>query len=93
MDKPKLVLVSPEGIRIRGTFEHLCGCAAISNPGDIRRAADGTYEFDYQGDTEIYWDDQETAHRRGERVCIDEEGNQFRESELRLVPEDPENEE
>lgn len=86
-------LYAPDGeTPIVGTFERVPGCALLINDG-ITRNSDGTFEFDYEGETNIYWDEQVTVLRRPEdaskaaapqRVFVDEDGDGWLESELIL---------
>ena len=64
-------------IAIQGTLERLSGMAGIA--GAWLDDA-GRLQFDWEGGTEIYWDDQETQRNGyGERLFVDENGE--------LVPE------
>ncbi len=78
-------LVSPTGTAITATLERLSGRAMIV-PDSARKDELNGLDFDYDGTTEIFWDDQRTATRDDERIFLDEEGCEFLESELRLVP-------
>jgi hypothetical protein len=84
MDQPHSRLVSPAGKLITGTLERMSGRANIV--ADSVRKGDGGIEFDYDGSTDIFWDEQHTVTREGELVFLDEDGNDYLESELRLVP-------
>lgn len=76
-------LIAPNGHDIVGTCEHI---AAMAHIGEVTgRNADGTYEFDYAGESEIYWDTQTTDRFRGRRIFQDSEGNEWPENKLRLV--------
>ena len=86
-DQRRMALISPEATRIIGTLERLSGRAEIV-PDSFRANPQGGFTFEYEGTTEVFWDDQETEVRDGERVFLDEEGNEFTENTLRLVPED-----
>ena len=44
--------------------------------------SDGTLDFDYSGNTEMFYDEQKTVERHNERVYLDEEGNEWLESQL-----------
>ncbi len=81
-----MVLVSAANTVIVGTLERLRGRAGIV-PGSARFNASGGLEFDYDGETTIFWDEQESAIRDEQRIFLDEEGDEWSESELRLVPE------
>jgi hypothetical protein len=81
------VLVGPNGMRIRGTLERVLGVALIQS-ATMKR---GKLDYEYEGETEIFWDGQETVtDEKGETVFVDVEGNEWPESELRLreVPDD-----
>ena len=86
-DQRRMALISPEGTRIIGTLERLSGRAEIV-PDSFRANPQGGFTFEYEGTTEVFWDGQETEVRDGERVFLDEEGNEFTENTLRLIPED-----
>ena len=83
-DQRRMALISPEGTRIIGTLERLSGRAEIV-PDSFRANPQGGFTFEYEGTTEVFWDGQETDVRDGERVFLDEEGNEFTENTLRLV--------
>ncbi len=85
MDQSPMVLVSPAGTVITGTLERLSGRANIV-PGSVRKADAGGIEFDYEGSTDIFWEEQHTVTRDGDLVFLDENGDDYLESELRLVP-------
>lgn len=78
--------VAPDGSRIVGTFERIPGCAEVV-PGSWSRRKTGELEFDYDGHTEVYWNDQRTLEhgQTGERLFVDEAGEIWRESQLHLV--------
>jgi hypothetical protein len=86
MAKTALNLVSPDGTRIVATLERLSGRALIE-PGSARRNPEGSLEFDYEGTTEILWEEQKTIVHNGQRIFLDEEGGEYPENELRLAPE------
>jgi hypothetical protein len=86
-DQRRMALISPEGTRIIGTLERLSGRAEIV-PDSFRANPQGGFAFEYEGTTEVFWDGQETEVWDGERVFLDEEGNEFTEHTLWLVPED-----
>jgi hypothetical protein len=75
-------LTAPDGTLILGTLERLSGRAEISG---ATRNPDGKYELDYSGGTEIFYDDQVTEMRDGQRVFLDEAGEEYLENELVLV--------
>jgi len=86
MSKKELYAVSPTGSPVLGTYERTPGRAEIGWWG---RAKDGSIEFEPEGYTEMFWDDQVTLEHAasGERLFLDEEGSSWRESQLRLLPE------
>ncbi len=51
---------APNGSPILGTLEKLSGRAEIT-PGSYEKKPDGTLNYDHQGGTEIFYDDQETV--------------------------------
>lgn len=51
---------APNGSAILGTLEKLSGRAEVTQ-GGYTKNPDGTLEFEYQGGTEIFYDDQETV--------------------------------
>lgn len=78
-DRPK--------VRIVGTLEHVTGVAGIVG---ARRDLNGTLEFDldYDGNTDINWDSQETVRRKSRRVFVDANGDEVLESNITLVEKD-----
>jgi hypothetical protein len=85
MNDQRMNLVSPTGSVITATLERLSGRAIIVSDS-ARKDELGGIDFDYEGTTDIDWDNQRTATRDDERIFLDEEGHEFLESELRLVP-------
>lgn len=82
-------LVSPEGTLITATLETLEGVCELTNP---TRKPDGTFDFDYLGGTDIDWNAQKTAVRDGQRIFLDEDGEEWLERELQLVEDDEDGE-
>jgi hypothetical protein len=76
-----MIAKSPKGHLIIGTLERLCGCAGI-NTDTLKRTEDGKADFEYDGYTEIGWNSQFTEEREGERIFLDEKGNECLESEI-----------
>lgn len=76
-------LLSPTSTTIVGLLESCPGRSNISS--EITRKPDGTFEFEYAGGTEMFWDDQRTVEREGQRVFLDEDGDEWLERELILV--------
>lgn len=62
--------LSPTGHEILGTLERLTGRAEIMG-------IDPTGEPQYQGSTEIFYDDQETVMRDGKIVFLDAQGGEW----------------
>ena len=91
MENQTINLISPKGTLIVATLERLNGRALIV-PSSVRVEPTGGFSFDYEGTTDIYWDDQRTVVENDERVFVDEEGTEYLESELRLVPQQQEQE-
>jgi hypothetical protein len=74
-------LKSPKGTVIVGTLEVVHGWAGIQ--GSVKCGKRG-FEFDHDGETRLDWDGQKTVERDGERIFVDADGSEFKESELRL---------
>lgn len=74
-------LYAPNGAEIIGTLEILHGCAGII---DARPCGDGTFDLDHDGETEIYWNGQETVTdaMTQQRIFIGEDGMEWQEGEL-----------
>ncbi len=57
---------------IKGTLEKITGCCGFSS---CERAADGSINYEHDGETEVYWDDQETATDVMNRIIyLDDDG-------------------
>ena len=89
MENQPMNLVSPKGTLIVATQERLSGRALIV-PSSVRAEPTGGFSFDYEGSTDVFWDDQRTVTQDDERVFLDEEGEEYLESELQLVPQEEE---
>jgi hypothetical protein len=76
-------LRSPNGTAIEGTLEGVKGKALVEAP--YSRRPDGTFDFEWVGETKIWWDEQRTIERDGKRVFVDETGDEFTEDQLELV--------
>lgn len=74
-------MVSPDGTRITGSYERIYGVAQIID-------FDDEGEPNYEGTTDVNWDSQETIMRHGERVFVDEDGDEYLEGQCKLVDED-----
>lgn len=72
---------SPKGVKIRGTLEVVYGCAFVScftvggNPAH-------PVDCHHDGETEMYWDGQETVTRRNMTVYVCEDGHEWLEGEI-----------
>ena len=77
------------GARIRGTYERLHGVAEAAE-GSFRRAANGNIEFDYEGETEVFWDDSTIVERDGKFVYLDEHGHDITQDNIILMDSLPE---
>lgn len=77
---------SPFGWEIVSTLETIPGTCGIiwTAPGE---GECGNYDYDGTG-TKMWWDGAETVKHAGQRVFLDENGNQWLESEL-VKPGDP----
>jgi hypothetical protein len=84
-------LLTPSGKAIQGTLEVIQGCAKVGTVSG-RDPTTGLLEFDYGSETDLFWDGQETVQQDGERVWIDVDGDEWRESQLLLVPVEDEGE-
>jgi hypothetical protein len=89
MENQPMNLVSQKGTLIVATLERLSGRALIV-PSSVRAEPTGGFSFDYEGTTDIFWDDQRTVTQDDERVFLDEEGEEYLESALQLVPQNEE---
>lgn len=78
-------LATLDGRAITGTLERVYGNALLSG---ATRNPDGSLEFDYEGETKIWWDGQLSVREGGQLVFLDENCNEVPESEVLLVPED-----
>lgn len=80
-----LAAFSPEGKRIIGVLNTVKCVALIShfkeNPrGSLLEESDDSIE--YEGETEIYWNDQETFLVDGRWIYVDEDYNNWRLEDL-----------
>ena len=76
-------VAGPNGEEIVGTFDLLTGQALVNG---IKVDQDGTVEPDYEGTTEVHWNDQRTKYEAGERLYVDDDGGVWRESQLVVTP-------
>lgn len=76
-------LVAPNGKQIIGTLERLAGVAYLDDAKD-GGADGGKFEVQYSGETEVWWDGQRTVERKGQRIFVDQDGDEWPENKLRL---------
>jgi len=76
----------PTGKMIVGTLERLSGRANIVE-GSFTRNENGAITFEYEGYTEVFWEEQKTVYRNGRPIFLDEEGFQWEETQLLLSDE------
>jgi hypothetical protein len=81
----RLVRRDNPAIEIAGTLERLTGIAAIA---EGRIDEDGSVAFDYSGETTVWWNDQLTAKRAGQRVFLDENGAEVLETSVAVLLDD-----
>lgn len=62
------------GREVIGTYEMTPGCALVDGREDG--------EINYTGETKMYWDGQTTQTRKGQRIWIDDEGDEVLESDI-----------
>ena len=74
------------GKLIIGTLERLSG-RANTVEGSFTRNENGTLTFEYEGYTEVFWEEQRTARSNGRPIFLDEEGFQWEETQLLLSEE------
>ena len=77
---------SPTGSLIVQTLEVVPATSGIT-PNSFRMIH-GELDFDWDGNTEIEWNDQKTVMRENQRVFVDEEGLEWLESQLVLRKEE-----
>lgn len=77
---------APNGKLIVGTLEKLAG-RANTVAGSFERDENGKLTFEYEGYTEIFWEEQKTVHEHGAPVFLDEDGFQWEETEILLSQE------
>lgn len=69
---------APNGSPIIGTADLVYCCAY----GTVTRQPDGSAEIEYNGETKVYWDTQETTARDGKMLFQAEDGFDYTEEEL-----------
>ena len=55
--------------------------------GKLHPNENGTFTFEYEGYTEVFWEEQRTARSNGRPIFLDEEGFQWEETQLLLSEE------
>lgn len=80
---PIVSLQTPEGKQIRGTVERVPGCALART---FEVLSDGSLDPLYEGETDLWWDEQETVTENGERIYLDDDGDGWPESNLLRIP-------
>lgn len=75
---------TPTGKRILGTLEEIQGRAEVSCL--TRDQKTGHIGIHHGGYTEIFWDGQMTVEQNGQRIWLDEDGEEWPENELVEVP-------
>jgi hypothetical protein len=78
-------LRSLDGETIIGSFDSLRACAMIQGAS---RNEDGTLELEWEGTTDIWWDEQRTVHENGEPLFVTEALGLVPLSQVRLVAEE-----
>jgi hypothetical protein len=81
----RLVRRDNPATEIAGTLERLSGIATIS---EGRIDSDGSVDFDYSGETTVWWDEQRTAQFKGQRVFLDENGQEVLETDVAVLLDD-----
>ena len=76
---------APNGKLINGTLERLSGRANIVEGTFTRK--NGTLTFEYEGYTEVFWEEQRTVRRNGMPIFLDGEGFQWEETQLLISEE------
>ena len=71
------------GSPVLGTLEELKG-RANHEPDKYRRKPDGELEYESNGYTTVFWDDQRTVMRDGKPVFVDENGADLTADEIEL---------
>lgn len=75
-----LRLLSPWGVPINGYFDRLTAVAEINQ--EVELTGTGDIEVSFVGNTEVFWDEQETQKLAGEKLVVDVEGCIWPESSL-----------
>ena len=82
---------TPYGDPIEGTLESVQGKALIIDES-WQRDAEGTLEYEYGGETKMYWDSQiSLKNDAGKVIYLDEFGEEWTEDEIVLADADGSN--
>lgn len=74
-------LVAPNGQVIVGLLEQVSTTAYFSLESP-ERDKEGQFNTEYTGQSEVHWDGQHAQTSKGERLFLDDLGNEWRESQL-----------
>ena len=75
---------APNGKRIVAMCDLVPANSLIADD-TFRRDPDGSIAFEWAGESVLCWDGQYTMQREGEDLYVDEDGETWRESEIKLV--------
>jgi hypothetical protein len=77
-------LETEDGTPIVGALAVVHGCANLNS---ISLDEEGGIEIEYAGETEMYWDDQETVkNNEGKMIFVDQYGNKVSQQNVRAIP-------
>jgi len=82
-----MIAVGPNGKEISGTLETLRGRAGVIFHAEpiSGEEQEGHLCFSWDGGTDVFWDEQKTVtNEKGQRIFLDEEGNQWTEDDITL---------
>ncbi len=79
---------APTGSPILGTLEN-CPARAELLHDSYGRDADGKLTYEHAGGSEMFYDEMQTAQRDGEDIYLDEDGSDWKESEIALFEKEP----
>lgn len=76
------------GKPVVGTYEMVPARADIMD-GSFKLGEDGELEFDYAGESKMFWDGQETqCNDKGRMIFLDEDGNELTVDDIELSDEE-----
>lgn len=75
---------TPTGKKILGTLDEIPGRANVESL--TRDPRTKTIDIVYSGETTVFWDGQRTITRKGQRIWLDENGDEWPENKLIEVP-------